>query len=113
MTEPASERLPDELATRLDQFAASVDRPKSWVIEQAIARYLEAEDAGSIDRPESWVIEQAVARYLEEEVRQVQAIAEALEEYERGKATLHPHDEVMGRLEQRIREHIRNADTVA
>ncbi len=89
MTKATSVRLPDELAARLDQLAASIDRPKSWVIEQAIARYVEQE---------AW---------------QVQAIAEALAEYRQGKATLQPHDEVMGRLEQRIREKTRNADSLA
>jgi predicted transcriptional regulator len=89
MTKPTSVRLPDELAARLDKLAASIDRPKSWVIEQAIARYV---------AEESW---------------QVQAIAEAFAEYQQGKATLHPHDDVMGRLEQRIRDKTRNADTLA
>jgi predicted transcriptional regulator len=89
VTRATSVRLPDELATRLDQLAASLDRPKAWVIEQAIARYVEQE---------AW---------------QVQAIAEALTEYRQGKATLQPHDEVMGRLERSIRERTRDADPLA
>jgi predicted transcriptional regulator len=36
-------RLDDEIASRLDTLAASLDRPRTWVIEQAIVRYLDAE----------------------------------------------------------------------
>lgn len=79
MPRVTSIRLSDELAGRLDQLAAAVDRPRAWVIEQAIARY------------------------VEEEAWQVAAVTEALAEYRAGGATLHDHDAVMGRLEARIR----------
>ena len=89
MAKVTSVRLSDELAARLDQLAAALDRPKAWLIEQAIARYVEQE---------AW---------------QVQAIADALGDYRQGKATVRPHDEVMGRLEQRIREQTHDADPLA
>lgn len=79
MSRVTSIRLSDALAGRLDQLAAALDRPKSWLIEQAIVRY------------------------VEEEAWQVAAIAEALAEYESGEATLIPHDEVMEQLSAKIR----------
>ena len=79
MTKVTTVRLDDELATKLDQLAASLERPKAWLIEQAISRYVEEQ---------SW---------------QVEAITSALDEYRSGKAQLVPHDEVMGRLEAKIK----------
>jgi predicted transcriptional regulator len=87
MARVTSVRLSDDLAARLDALAAALNRPKAWVIEQAISRY------------------------LEEEAWQVQAIAEALDSYRRGEATARPHDEVMDRLEAMIHE--RSSDTGA
>jgi predicted transcriptional regulator len=81
MARVTSVRLSEDLATRLERLPASLDRPKAWVIEQAIARYVEQE---------AW---------------QVDAIAEALAEYRQGNASVQPHDEVMGRVETRIRQH--------
>ena len=89
MTKVTSVRLGDDLAARLDRLAASLDRPKAWLIEQAIARYVEQE---------AW---------------QLEAIAEALTEYRQGKCTVRPHDQVMARLEARIREQSGDADTLA
>lgn len=43
MVKVTSIRLDDETALRLDTLAASLDRPRTWVIEQAIVRYLDAE----------------------------------------------------------------------
>jgi predicted transcriptional regulator len=80
MTRITSSRLGDDLAARLDRLAASLDRPKAWVIEQAIARYVEQE---------AW---------------QLEAIAEALTEYRQGNSTIRPHNQVVGQLEARIRE---------
>jgi predicted transcriptional regulator len=89
MAKVTSVRLSDELATRLDQLAAAVDRPKAWLIEQAISRYVE---------DEAW---------------QVQAIAEALAEYRSGQTTVRSHDEVMDELEATIRERIGDASHLA
>lgn len=78
MPKVASVRLSDELAARLEEFAAAVDRPRAWVIEQAIVRY------------------------LEEEAWQVAAIGQALAEYRAGDSKLSVHGDVMRRLEDRI-----------
>jgi predicted transcriptional regulator len=89
MAKVTSVRLSDELASQLDQLAASLDRPRAWLIEQAIVRYVEQE---------AW---------------QVAAIAEALKQYRQGNATVVPHDEVMSRLEARIREQSGDASPLA
>ena len=78
MSKVTSIRLSDELADRLDQLAATLDRPRSWLIEQA------------------------VARYVEQEAFEIAAIGEALAAYRGGGAPLHPHDAVMARIEARI-----------
>ena len=84
-----SVRLSDDLAARLDELTAALNRPRAWVIERAITRY------------------------VEEEAWQVQAIAEALAEYRRGEAITSPHDEVMARLEAEIHERISDAGPIA
>ena len=89
MSRVTSIRLSEELAGRLDQLAVALDRPRSWVIEQAIARY------------------------VEEEAWQISAITEALGVYQRGEATLLPHDEVMARLEAKIRARADDAHPLA
>ncbi|HEY7065374.1 MAG TPA: CopG family ribbon-helix-helix protein [Chloroflexota bacterium] len=89
MPKVTSIRISDELATRLDQLAASVDRPRSWLIEQAIARY------------------------VDEEAWQVAAITEALADYRSGKAVVRTHDEVMRRLEAHIRGQTGDASPLA
>ena len=89
MSRITSVRLGDDLAARLDNLAASLDRPKAWVIEQAIARYVEQE---------AW---------------QLEAIAEALTEYRQGNSTVRPHKEVMAQLEAKIRQQSGDADTLA
>jgi predicted transcriptional regulator len=89
MSRVTSVRMSDELAGRLDQLAAALDRPKAWLIEQAIARY------------------------VEEEAWQVNAISEALAEYRKGASTLRPHDQVMERLEAKIRARTHDANQLA
>lgn len=79
MSKITSIRLNDDIVADLDRLSVALDRPKSWLIEQAITDYV-AEQA--------W---------------QVQAISEALEAYQRGEEKLTPHDEVMDRIEARIR----------
>ncbi len=86
---PTSVRLSDELTERLDRLAAAVDRPRSWLIEQA------------------------VSRYLDEEAWQVAAIAEALAEYRSGQASLMSHEDFMAELTEKIQAAPANADRVA
>jgi predicted transcriptional regulator len=43
MSRVTSIRLSDELAGWLDELAVAVDRSRAWLIEQAIARYVEEE----------------------------------------------------------------------
>ena len=79
MSKVTSVRLGDEICGRLDRLAALMDRPRSWLIEQA------------------------VTRYVEDELPEVEAIREALDEYHSDRAELVPHEEVMKRLEERMR----------
>lgn len=88
MTKPTSIRLADGVADQLDRLAEALGRPRSWVIEQAIARYIE---------DESW---------------QVSAVREALEDYRSGRAATVPHGDVMKRIEERLRPY-RDAHPVA
>lgn len=76
MSKVTSIRLNDTTAAQLDELAAALDRPRAWVIEQAIQRY------------------------VDEEAWQVLAIKEALAEYRSGKAALIPHSEVEARIEE-------------
>ena len=43
-TKTASIRVDDDVLTRLDRLAKSMDRSRSWVIGQAIERYLDHEE---------------------------------------------------------------------
>jgi predicted transcriptional regulator len=79
MTKVTSVRLDDEMANKLDRLAASLDRPRTWLIEQAIASYVEEQ---------SW---------------QVAAISEALDDYRSGNAAVTPHEQVMDRLAAKLR----------
>ena len=81
MSKVTSIRLSDELAAGLEQLSASLDRPKAWLMEQAIARYVEEE---------SW---------------QVAAITEALVDYRKGTVTLSTHDTVMRRMDEKLSRH--------
>ncbi len=89
MTKVTSIRLSDDMAEKLDQLAASIDRPRSWLIEQA------------------------VARYVEEEAWQVQAIREAMAEYRAGTTPLVPHADVVKRLDAKIMARVGDADSLA
>jgi predicted transcriptional regulator len=89
MTKVTSIRLSDELAGQLDQLATSLDRPKAWVIEQAIARY------------------------LEQEASEIAAISEALAEYRSGQGTLRPHDELMDELDAEFGAEAEDANPLA
>lgn len=80
MSQITSIRLEDTLAERLSTLAAALDRPKTWVIEQALTRY------------------------LDEEAWQVKAIQEAVDEVESGNAILIPHEEVMRYMEDKFPE---------
>jgi len=79
MAKPTSVRFDSELAERLDALAVAVNRPKTWLIEEA------------------------VRRYVDEQAWQVQAIQEALDDYRSGNAELVAHDQVMQRLEAKIK----------
>jgi predicted transcriptional regulator len=76
MTRITSVRLEDDVADKLDALAKATDRPKGWLIEQAIKTY------------------------IEEQAWQSQAIREALEDYRSGKANLFPHEQVMLEMEE-------------
>jgi predicted transcriptional regulator len=39
-TAPVSVRLPESLNDQVTEVAAALDRPKSWVIEQAVRDYV-------------------------------------------------------------------------
>jgi predicted transcriptional regulator len=89
MAKVTSVRLSDELVARLDQLAACLDRPRAWVIEQALVRYVD---------DEAW---------------QVQAVADALAAYQQSGASVRPHSEVMQRLKARIRAQADDASPLA
>lgn len=89
MPKLTSVRLQDELLTKLDRLAAAMDRPRAWLIEQAIARYVDEE---------SW---------------QVDAISEALGEYRSGQRPLRSHQEVMIQLAERMRVRAGDAGSLA
>lgn len=70
--------LPDELVQRMDDIAARLDRSKSWIIRQA------------------------VAEWLADEERRHELTLEALKSVDEGRTI--PHEEVLNRVEQRIRD---------
>lgn len=73
-----SVRIDEATRQRLDALAASLDRSRSWVINDALKRYLEQHE---------WMIK---------------AIEMAIEEADSG-GDFVPHDEVMAKLEARIK----------
>jgi predicted transcriptional regulator len=73
---PISVRLPAELVEKLDRVAAIMERPRSWVILDAIREYLADEG---------------------QEVLDIQA---GIEEAERGETV--PFEEVLAELEEKI-----------
>ena len=80
MRKPSSIRLPEDLAERVDRLAAALERPRSWVIERAIATYLDDQE---------W---------------QVARIREALDDVRAGTATLIPHSDVAAHLDRLIEQ---------
>lgn len=80
MRKPSSIRLPDDLSERVDTLAAALERPRSWVIERAIATYLD---------DQQW---------------QVARIREALDDVRAGTATLIPHSAVAAHLDRLIEQ---------
>ncbi len=42
-TASVSVRVPEELAKRVETLATALDRPKSWVVEKALAAYVDHE----------------------------------------------------------------------
>ena len=81
-----SVRLNDGLAAKLDQLATLSGRPRSWLIERMIDDY------------------------IDEELRQVAAVREALDDDEAGRSNSRPHDEVMEELDQFLRSKIGDAE---
>jgi predicted transcriptional regulator len=79
MTRVTSVRLEDALSSKLDALAASTDRSKAWLIEQAIKNY------------------------VDEQSGQIEAVEDALKTYRSGKAELVSHEQVMEQLEGRIK----------
>ena len=84
-------RIDDELAARLDQLATATGRPKARLVQEALARYMDEQ---------SW---QVATFQVDEQSWQVAAIQEALDDYHSGQAELVPHEDVMQRLEAKIR----------
>ena len=77
-------------------------KPTTVRLEDALTRDLDALAAATA-RSRAWHIEQAIRRYLAEEAWQVEAIRAGLADYRAGADDLVPHDDVMRRLEARIR----------
>jgi len=80
MRKPSSIRLPGELSDRVDRLAAVLERPRSWVIERAIAAYLDDQE---------W---------------QVAKIREALDDVRSGTAKFIPHHEVIAHMDATIEQ---------
>jgi predicted transcriptional regulator len=86
MARTTSIRLEDETVAQLDALTRSMDRPRAWLIDQAIKSYI---------AEQSW---------------QVSAIQEALEDYRSGQAELVSHETVMeemAALEAEIKDDLR------
>lgn len=71
-------KLPDDLVKEMDDVAARMDRSKSWIVRQAVAEWLAAEQV----------------RY--------EMTVEALKEVDEGRTI--PHEQVLAMVEQRKRE---------
>ena len=82
MTNPTSVRLDDSLLSQLEALARAMQRPKTWIIEEAIRRYV---------ADQSW---------------QVAAIQQELDAHHRGEGVVQPHERVMDELETRIRNRL-------
>ncbi len=79
MSKTATARIDDELSEQLDSLSEAMNRPKAYIVEQAIRRYV---------HDEAW---------------QIEKIKSALNEYEQGRAQTVPFEEVMDRLDGKIR----------
>ena len=84
-----SVRLSDELMTQLDRLAELEERPRSWLIEQAIARF------------------------VYEELWHVESEKEAYDESIRDPEGGTPHDEVMKELDEMIQARVGDASRLA
>jgi predicted transcriptional regulator len=91
---------------------SAMARVTSVRLSEQLAIRLE-ELAGALDRPRSWVIEQAIARYVGEQAWQVTAISSALNEYQAGATQPIAHDQVMQELQQQINARLGDADPLA
>lgn len=81
-TENISVRIEPEVRERLDRIATSLDRSRNWLVNEAIAHYLELYQ---------W---------------QTELIEERLTDAESSTAQFVPHNEVATRIEAKIRERI-------
>jgi predicted transcriptional regulator len=88
MAEGTAIQVSDEVIARLDQIAAVLNRPRSWVLEQA------------------------VTRFVEDELREVAAVHDALAAYDGGAPVL-PHADVLARIEARLAARNGDADRLA
>ncbi len=89
---PVSVRLPAEIVAKLDKVAAILERPRSWVILDAIREYLADEgqevldiQAGieELDRGEGIPFEQVLAE-MEENITKAEAKRRAAREEAKG-----------------------------
>jgi len=71
-------RIDEKKLRRLDRVAAAMDRPRAWVVDQAIDRFLEYEE---------WFVRQ---------------VDRGIVQADRG--DLVPHDDVMAELKARMRK---------
>lgn len=81
MTSPGrviTAKLPDDLASQMDEIASRIERSKSWIVRNA------------------------VAEWLSEEQRRHQLTLEALKDVDEGRTI--SHEEVVAMLEQRKRD---------
>ena len=70
--------IPEDLASKMDEIAARMERSKSWIVRQA------------------------VTEWLVEEQRRFELTLEAMNDVKEGRTI--PHEEVLGMAEQRKRE---------
>ena len=78
MSKTASARIDEQLSQQLDDLSDALNRPRAYIIEQAIRRY------------------------VHEEAWQVEKISKALDDYEQGRTELKSFDEVMDRIDANI-----------
>ncbi len=65
-TVPLSFRVSPEIAEKIERLAAATDRPKSWLLEQAVENYLEAQ-AWQVERIEKGIAALESGEYLAQE----------------------------------------------